>query len=45
MVKTLNIPLDDEDYNKVLIRKGNKTWKEYLTGDDDGCDGTGNKDA
>lgn len=32
MVTTLNIPLDDSDYTKILSHKGDKTWREFLLG-------------
>ncbi len=30
MVVTLNIPLDDNDYNKIIAAKGEMTWREVL---------------
>jgi hypothetical protein len=30
MVKSIHIILDDEDYEKIIKKKGNKTWKEFL---------------
>lgn len=29
-MKTLNIPLEDKDYNALKKVKGNKTWREFL---------------
>jgi len=29
-MKTLNIPLDQSDYDKLRIIKGGLTWKEFL---------------
>jgi len=29
-MKTLNIPLDDEEFKKLEKAKGNLTWKEFI---------------
>lgn len=29
-MKTLNIPLEDEEYRKLLEAKGKLTWKQLL---------------
>ena len=29
-MKTLNIPLEDRDFELILKRKGSKTWREFL---------------
>jgi len=29
-MKTLHIPLDDEDYKKLEKAKGDLTWKEFV---------------
>ena len=29
-MKTLNVPLDDQEFEELLKKKGNRTWKEFL---------------
>ena len=29
-MKTLNIAFEDIEYELLLIKKGSKTWKEYI---------------
>jgi hypothetical protein len=29
-MKTLNIAFEDTEYELLLIKKGSKTWKEYI---------------
>lgn len=30
MVKTITIHLSDQEYDAVILTKGEKTWREYL---------------
>jgi len=30
MVKTIAIRLDDAEYKRLMVLKGEKTWKQYL---------------
>lgn len=30
MVTTLHVPLDKDDYNKLIEAKGERTWREFL---------------
>ena len=29
-MKTLNIPLEDVEYEKLLTRKGEKSWHDFI---------------
>jgi len=30
MVKTLNIPLDEKDYERLAKAKGKKSWRDFI---------------
>jgi len=30
MVRRIHLVLDDEEFSKLLVLKGNKTWKDFL---------------
>lgn len=30
MVRTLNIPIDDNDYQKLLKAKGELSWRDFI---------------
>jgi hypothetical protein len=30
MVRTLNVPMDEKDYERLLKAKGNKTWRDFI---------------
>lgn len=29
-MKSIQVYFEDEDYEKLLARKGNKTWREFI---------------
>jgi hypothetical protein len=34
MVKVLNVVFSDEEYKALLVKKGDKSWREFLLGEE-----------